>query len=124
MTDLEFSKLPAAIQIAITIGVAAASAIIGYFGLRNRVGSQPSAAAREADNSREALERERDQLLIQQADNAVRSDLSKVIEAVRVALEHRIDGKVGELHERIDDVSERVRKVEIEQARLGPRGRS
>lgn len=124
MTDLEFNKLPAVLQVAITIGVAVASAVLGYLGLRNRVGAQPTAAAREADNSREALERERDQLRIEQADNAVRSDMSKVIEAARVALEHRVDRKAEELHERIDDVSERLRKVEIEQARQGPRGRS
>lgn len=117
MTDLEFSKLPTAIQVAVTLGGIIASAVFGWLGLRNRVGSQPTAVSREKDDSLADVQRERDQLAIENADEKVRRDVSLAIEAARVALEHRIENGLTEVHKRIDAQDDRLRDVEIEQAR-------
>lgn len=122
MTDLEFSKLPTALQVAISIGGIIASAVVAWLGVRNRVASPATAATREKDDDLAEAQRDRDQLAIKLADEAVRRDVSLAIEAARVALEHRIDNGLSEVHTRIDHQDDRLREVEISQARTeGPR---
>jgi hypothetical protein len=113
MTDPNFDKLPAAIQVALTVGAIVASILAALFGARFKVTKADDAAARERDST----ERERDRLAQQVAADAMRRDLESVVAAARTGIENRMDRIGDDLSGRVDELDDRLRKVEIAQAR-------